>query len=436
MNKQFIYISIENANREILPKLLVVKEALKNNFNIVIGNRHVLFSLIDYLPKGALLEKSLHYKTEPFFKKISKIGFSLYVLDEEALTIASITQYMKLNYYKGNEKYLNTFFLSNLKQKEMLMSSKVDKSKLYLTGTPKFEIYKKKYRNIFLEETNKIKIKYKKYILVTSRFAHINPNLPKLNDVDKLDKTYLFTSEKIYKKFIKLTIDLSKRFKSMDIIYRPHPSENINKAKSFFKNYNNVKVVYDGNVAPWILGSTLIIHNRCTTGLEGLLLKKPVISFDPINYKSIHSKFFEILGFRCNTSQKVINMAEKIIEKKKPFNKYNNKILKKYIYKFNTNQPHKKIVNFIKKNSKIEKLSLSIFTKLLLLIIGIKKSIIFNIKLFFNQKRAFYQYQKFGKINLTLLKKNMALINAYNVRNKEAIKIKTLSWQLFLITRK
>jgi len=130
MNKQFIYISIENANREILPKLLVVKEALKNNFNIVIGNRHVLFSLIDYLPKGALLEKSLHYKTEPFFKKISKIGFSLYVLDEEALTIASITQYMKLNYYKGNEKYLNTFFLSNLKQKEMLMSSKVDKSKL------------------------------------------------------------------------------------------------------------------------------------------------------------------------------------------------------------------------------------------------------------------------------------------------------------------
>jgi len=35
MNKQFIYISIENANREILPKLLVVKEALKNNFNIV-----------------------------------------------------------------------------------------------------------------------------------------------------------------------------------------------------------------------------------------------------------------------------------------------------------------------------------------------------------------------------------------------------------------
>jgi len=129
-------------------------------------------------------------------------------------------------------------------------------------------------------------------------------------------------------------------------------------------------------------------------------------------------------------------MAEKIIEKKKPFNKYNNKILKKYIYKFNTNQPHKKIVNFIKKNSKIEKLSLSIFTKLLLLIIGIKKSIIFNIKLFFNQKRAFYQYQKFGKINLTLLKKNMALINAYNVRNKEAIKIKTLSWQLFLITRK
>ena len=73
MNNQFLYISIENSNREILPKLLVVKEALKKNFNIVIGNRNVLHSIMRYLPEGALLEKSLHYTYEPFFKDISKI---------------------------------------------------------------------------------------------------------------------------------------------------------------------------------------------------------------------------------------------------------------------------------------------------------------------------------------------------------------------------
>ena len=48
---------------------------------------------------------------------------------------------MKLNYYK---KMKNTYlsFLSNKNQKEMLTSQNVNK-KLFMSGTPKFELYKK-----------------------------------------------------------------------------------------------------------------------------------------------------------------------------------------------------------------------------------------------------------------------------------------------------
>ena len=57
-----------------------------------------------------------------FFKDISKIGFKIFALDEEALTISSIEQYMKLNYFKNNEKYLNTFFLSNFRTGSLIFN--------------------------------------------------------------------------------------------------------------------------------------------------------------------------------------------------------------------------------------------------------------------------------------------------------------------------
>ena len=78
---------------------------------------------------------------------------------------------------------------------------------------------------------------------MTSRFAHINPNMSSLDDVDKLDPVYLSTSREIFKKLLKLTTDLSEEFSGINIIYRPHPSENVNNLKKIFKNYKNLKVV-------------------------------------------------------------------------------------------------------------------------------------------------------------------------------------------------
>jgi hypothetical protein len=43
----------------------------------------------------------------------------------------------------------------------------------------------------------------------------------------------------------------------------------------------NVKVTFDGNVIEWILGSSLVIHNNCTTGVEAYFLGKPALSYRP-----------------------------------------------------------------------------------------------------------------------------------------------------------
>ena len=306
-----------------MPKLLISTEFLNKNFEVIIGNRQVLHTILKFLPKGAVLEKSYGYSLSQIVKGHFSFGHKIYALDEEALTIASKKQYMKLNYYKKNEKYLSKFFLSNKNQKEMLTSQNVNKKKLFMSGTPKFELYKKNYLKIFQKEADIIKKKYGKFILITSRFAHINPNQKSLPDTDELDPVYFKTSKIIFNKLINLTKEISKKFQNEKIIFRPHPSENEKKLKQLFKNFKNVEVVYKGNIAPWIIPSKVLIHNRCSTGLEGLLLNKPVISYDPVDYKSIHDKFFKILGIRCETNSKVLEVLKKI--SKKCWQKYSNK---------------------------------------------------------------------------------------------------------------
>jgi hypothetical protein len=40
-------------------------------------------------------------------------------------------------------------------------------------------------------------------------------------------------------------------------------------------------VVHEGNVHPWILASQVMIHNSCTTGVEGYLLEQPTLAYRP-----------------------------------------------------------------------------------------------------------------------------------------------------------
>ena len=79
MKKKYIYICIENSNREILPKLLVTLELLSKNFDVIIGNRQVLHTILKFLPKGAVLEKAYGYSLSQIVKDHYNYGHKIYL---------------------------------------------------------------------------------------------------------------------------------------------------------------------------------------------------------------------------------------------------------------------------------------------------------------------------------------------------------------------
>jgi hypothetical protein len=66
------------------------------------------------------------------------------------------------------------------------------------------------------------------------------------------------------------------------VIVRPHPSkEDHNFYEAHFSSSDSIVVETSGDVRPWILGSHVVIHNSCTSGVEAALMNQPVIAYKP-----------------------------------------------------------------------------------------------------------------------------------------------------------
>jgi hypothetical protein len=65
-------------------------------------------------------------------------------------------------------------------------------------------------------------------------------------------------------------------------VFRPHPIENPRAWEAFIGDVPNVVIDNSGPISRWVRHANLIIHNGCTTALEAVISRKPVIAFRPL----------------------------------------------------------------------------------------------------------------------------------------------------------
>ena len=90
------------------------------------------------------------------------------------------------------------------------------------------------------------------------------------------------------------------------MVIRPHPSECLKTWRELEKAYPSIiSVVREGNV---IHGSSfkVIIHNGCTTAIEGRLLDKPVISYRPTSEPLVESELANSVGLLFSDKDKLV----------------------------------------------------------------------------------------------------------------------------------
>lgn len=326
-----ILLPIETINRELDYKLILANLLAKKEVTVYIGQHDFLINVAKYLYGGVYLGKTMfktHFPTDlKSYKFLKGRGFDVIHLDEEGAFFLGMEQdwdrtlSLRLNPNVLDSKDIictwGSYQASYYKSK--LDSKKADSIKIFSTGNPRFEVYDKNWKSIYLDEIDQIKSKYGNYILVNTNLSIANNNFG-LSDIFSTRFGYNYdhseSSRLVVKRWnhtntilgniVLLIHELASIFTDMSIIVRSHPGENNFFYETVFKGLDNVFVVHEGSVAPWILGSKVVIHDGCTTAIESYFANKNVIL-----YKSIENKLYDqfvpnLVGTKCSCIEDVI----------------------------------------------------------------------------------------------------------------------------------
>lgn len=418
---------IEITAREYLSKLFSAYKILsETKYRVVFGKKSEIYNFykknqgVYLITKGGTVEHFAFKKDFPNNK--------LSLLDEEGPLVNFI---YKADFLARTNslvlKKLSDYFCWGVKDLN-LMSKVLNKKKLTLSGHPKFDLCNKKYVSYFNGQKKILQNRYGKFLLVASSFVaadgYIENDIYKewiVNAVEKKLrkkkfkelKSYFNTDQIHYENLINFTKKISIKHPNLNIIFRPHPRQDIEKVKRRFnkKKYKNIFIIEGGSITPFIYASEYYLHSGCTTSLEAAILGKKIFYLRNKwkNGKVLYNKF----GVTVNPEDN--NLLSKFIVGNNKYNFRKNKIdnfifnnKKNFFYKILINRLDKTKLNsgkivvgdLPKKVELLSKLKELIYSsKILIKIISLVNS-----NIVFNKK---YKTSKFTTLEVDKIRKTI-----------------------------
>ena len=301
-------------------------------------------------------------------------------------------------YYKKALKYSDLYFIWG-RDIFNYIKRLSKKKNYYLTGTPKFDFFRKKLKNYYKSNT--------KYITFVSNFPIVNPKFNTIaenkkevrksefaTDKEKIDSLFE-TQHSIYIKFLNLVKKTTKKYKKEKFILKIHPFENEIPYKNIIKS-KNVKLVQKENIAETFSKTKNLIHYNCQTAFEFFLSGRNAITYEfALNKNERNAGNFDLN--KISLRPKNINHFYNLIKKKHRFIN-NSKLANKYGYIDNNNLSSDLIVDKI--HSKIK-----MHTKL----VKIDKNIYYNYSI----------YLLIKDFLINLLPRKIVKILKYSLKRKE-----------------
>jgi surface carbohydrate biosynthesis protein len=225
-------------------------------------------------------------------------GHHIVAMEEECMAISGETALSKNSsnlLYDGN---VDCIFATGEFEKKYHESRSNKKQKINIIGNPRIDLLKKEYFKIFEEKVLELNEQYQDYILINTNFGYLNSIWGEKNRVRNIqtasgaidptnqesihDYDIYIEWEKICHDALKKSIlTLSSLWSEKNFIIRPHPGEDLDKVANEYQGIKNIKIIREGSHVPYTLGSDLLIHTSCTTGLEAFLANKTAVSLVP-----------------------------------------------------------------------------------------------------------------------------------------------------------
>lgn len=347
-----IYLNVEISSRELDSKLLLATLGASRGHQVIVSD----MSGIDRGIRKKLLAPGIfHTKCiTPFEAKIKfhqeliDQGYIITSIDEEAgLDMSDYEEFSKTRYSeKTFEQSSAIFTWGNDDMNFLKKFYPKHQEKMHKTGSPRIDLSRSSLQDYWMAPKSLPK---KPYLLISSNMGKGNYIKP-FHEIIRENKKIgyynrdqkLFRSDfgcasedylKIYN-FIEAIKYLSKNSNGFEIVFRPHPIENIESWKLYLDGIPNVYVIRDGSITPWINNSFALMHCGCTSAIEATVAGKPVVSFVPFqmnytttftnkldycvnNLKDLSSTINNIFDRRKSISnQRLTNTSSEVLSKK------------------------------------------------------------------------------------------------------------------------
>lgn len=311
MKKTRIALIVDNPLRDLPGQVLIAWELAKQGFECLLVPFNLQHKEIFFLAPDIILLNYIRVANEDFVKKLIEAGILVGVLDTEGAMYAPIPASASTvtfgNPIQKNELqdpfFQYVLFLprdpSLLKKIHFFLAwnseiaDYLTKNKLFLaqqvtvTGHPRVDLISPP----FIPVSKTIASRYvqipKPIILIVSNFSMSNPAfqspvLEKQIMIDKFNYTkeymdaWFEAEESALREFSKLANELAHSFPGVNIVYRPHPFENIDTYQNLIARLPNLHVIKEGTIESWLIHSIAMIHWSSSVALEAAILKVPV----------------------------------------------------------------------------------------------------------------------------------------------------------------
>jgi surface carbohydrate biosynthesis protein len=296
MKHRLLYLPIETKARELHGKTLLACKAVERGWDVIMGGqRDIARSMLDY-PPGMFVEISITKRKANYLAAYRAHGHRTADLCEESIVYTDGRDYVHRKVDPLSLNSMDVLLVSGGRNERHLLEYRPESAgKIAVTGNPRFDTLMPGVRSIFAAEASRIKERFGRFLLVNTNFGRVN-QFKSGNDVlAGLDRRGMIADE-AHGDFMRRLIDYKrdqlrllkhlligvKTSNLFDaVVVRPHPGENHDMWRQWAEPLG-IGVHYEGSANCWMLAADAILHTGCTTGIEGLLLDRPVTSFVPV----------------------------------------------------------------------------------------------------------------------------------------------------------
>jgi len=296
-------LPVENQVREFDAKLLLACHAANCGHTAYVGYKDAINAHLSAIDSGIYFSKSLTSRAIGTLRVSHRLGHSIVAWDEEA-----VVHYPPEVYYSRRMNAEAISFIDLLltwgEDNKLLFEGfpGLPDRPIHIVGNPRADLLRPEFEGFFEDHVREIKNRFGDFILINTNFGTINGFYPGMNvcypDANAADglalgrgaigferdfavRLYSYRMQ-VLDKMTAMVPAIAKAFPDVNIILRPHPAENRAYWREHLAGLTNVHVEANGNVVPWLQACSVLIHNGCTTAIEGYILKRPVIAYVPV----------------------------------------------------------------------------------------------------------------------------------------------------------